>query len=342
MDKKNLIIAILAGMLVFSSLWGQVGNKNSKVLRRELVQAEEQLAKVEAATSQAHDEVLTKTAEVQKTLQVKGEQLAKARKELVALRKANKGLEAKLSERDATLQKLLGEKEKLAIKAQSSTIQYVSDLQKKLTLLKKELTAVKKELKQKNQQLAGKQGNAAVAQKKELTAIQDELNEKKEQLSRMRSFTKEQVAELEKKVTALQKELKDKGAQLAKLKTGKKQVSETNAKSAQEIAELQKSLAAAEAENREFFAVSRKLETAEAQIIGLEKIIEEKNAVIEEISRTLDRVKINMDVLLNKIADQQDGLQEVQDENRELIKELTVKNKELADLQEQLQAAPIQ
>jgi len=342
MDKKNLIIAVLAGLLVLGSLWGQVGNKNSKMLRRELAQVEEKLASVEAATSQAHDEVLTKTAEAQKNLQVKGEQLANARKELVALRKANKGLEARLSERDITVQKLLGEKEKISSKAQSSTIQYVSDLKKKLTLLKKELTAVKKELKKKNQQLAGKQGTAAVAQKKELTALQDALSEKKEQLNRMRSFTKEQAAELEKKISILQKELKDKNARLAGVKAGKKQVKEISAKSAQEIAELQKSLAAAEAGNREFAAVSRKLETAEAQIIGLEKIIEEKNAVIEEISRTLDRVKINMDVLLNKIADQQDGLQEAQEENRQLIKEITAKNTELADLQEQLQAAPIQ
>jgi len=204
MDKKNLIIAVLAALLVLGSLWGQVGNKNSKLLRRELTQAEEQLAKVEAATSQAHDEVLTKTAEVQKTLQIKEEQLAKARKELVALRKANKGLEARLSERDATVQKLLGEKERLAAKAKSSTIQYVGDLQKKLTLLKKKVTALQDELKKKNTLLAEKQGNAAVGRKQEVTALQDALDEKKEQLNRVRSFAKEQAAEFEKKVAALQ------------------------------------------------------------------------------------------------------------------------------------------
>jgi len=150
--------------------------------------------------------------------------------------------------------------------------------------------------------------------------------------------------------------LKDKDALLAKMKAGRKQEKETTTKSAREVAELQKNLTEAEARNRELAAavergeqvereqaaVTRKLETAQAQIIGLEKIIEEKNAVIEEISRTLDRVKINMDVLLNKIADQQDGLQEVQEENRELIKELAAKNKEVADLQEQLQAVPVQ
>ncbi len=356
MDKRNLIIAVLAGLLVLGSLWGQVGNKNSKLLRRELAQVEEKLASVEAATSQAHDEVLTKTAEAQKNLQVKGEQLAKARKELVTLRKANKGLEARLSERDITVQKLLGEKERLEVKSKSSTIQYVGDLQKKLTALKNKLTALQKELKKKDEQLAGKQGNAGMQQKKELIALQDELNEKKEQLNRVRSFAKEQAAELEKKVTALQEALKAKDAQLAQVKVGKQQLKETTAKTGQEVAELQEKLAATEAANQELAeavkqaekmqqvqaATIRKLETAEAQIIGLEKIIEEKNAVIEEISRTLDRVKINMDVLLNKIADQQDGLQEIQEENRALIKELAAKNKELADLQEQLQAAPIQ
>jgi chromosome segregation ATPase len=88
--------------------------------------------------------------------------------------------------------------------------------------------------------------------------------------------------------------------------------------------------------------ILREYESTRAQVIGLEKIIEEKNATIEETSKELDNWKVNMDVLLSRITEQQDGLQELQNENRELLKELAAKNQELADLNEQLIQTPVQ
>ncbi|RUM37349.1 MAG: hypothetical protein DSY50_00445, partial [Desulfobulbus sp.] len=102
---------------------------------------------------------------------------------------------------------------------------------------------------------------------------------------------------------------------------------------------------AAEAANAQLLdesKVASDYEVAKAQVVGLEKIIEEKNAAIEETGRELDRLKVNMDVLLSRIADQQDALQEVSDENRELVQELARKNKELADANEQLLQAPVE
>lgn len=78
------------------------------------------------------------------------------------------------------------------------------------------------------------------------------------------------------------------------------------------------------------------LNACNAQIIGLEKLVDEKNAAIEETTQDMDRLKINMDVLLSKIADQRDFLQEVQDTNRALEKELAARNEEIADLQEEI------
>ena len=49
-----------------------------------------------------------------------------------------------------------------------------------------------------------------------------------------------------------------------------------------------------------------------------------------------------MDVLLSRIADQRDQLQEMQEENRDLIKELTAKNEVIADLQEELMRLPVE
>ena len=213
MDKKNLIIAVLVGLLVFGSLWGQVGNKKSKALRHELEQAEEQLSTVEAANIQAHDAVLTKTADLQKTLQGKEKQLTRARKELVSLRKANKGLEAKLSERDATVQKLVNEKTQLAAEAQTADSDQVADL-------KKQIIALQEALKKKRSQQSTRTQNAVIVQladaQKKVIALQKELKKKDKQLAQKKSVTgTEQVSELQKEMNALQTELKKKDEQLA-------------------------------------------------------------------------------------------------------------------------------
>lgn len=86
----------------------------------------------------------------------------------------------------------------------------------------------------------------------------------------------------------------------------------------------------------------QRLNGANAQMMGLEKLLEEKNAAMEETSQDMDRLQINMDVLLSKIADQRDQLQEIQEENRDLVKELAAKNEEVADLQEEIMRQPVQ
>ena len=630
MDRKNLIIAILVGLLVLGSLWGQVGNKTSKDLRHELEQAEEQLSTVESTNSQTHDAVLTKTAALQKTLQGKEQQLNKARKELVALRKANKGLEARVSELESTVHKLTNENKQLAGTArnddngqvaqleakivdlqkelkkdhprvasvQSAVIIQLADAQKKvLTLnkelkekdrllaqkqtgevgeqvrgLQKEIKTLQLELKKKDQQLVlaskraervvdlekqlselqGKEGavvtvvegvtpiqfayfQAALKKKdmqmaqalrsiaelekrgtaelekkgadletkpklekktgranvkqfvrvhthekdqevvvrkkptclqskpntpkqhaqdkvdkthlildlqnqvaklqaalkakdkvdkthlildlqnqiaklqaelkdkhkvdrtnlildlqnqistlqaelkdktdqladksvpsceiseqvishlqKNIASLQGELKKKDERYNRARSAYDDYIADFKIKLTGLDAEIKSRGERIAllekELQAGK-QVGANQVKVDQDVARLEKELAEARAMNQKLeqavksveqdqaarIGSDREIETAKAQIIGLEKIVEEKNIVIEELSQNLDKVKINMDILLNKIADQQDAVQEVQETNRELVKELSAKNAEVANLQEQIQ-----
>jgi chromosome segregation ATPase len=86
----------------------------------------------------------------------------------------------------------------------------------------------------------------------------------------------------------------------------------------------------------------RQLETEKALMMGLEKLLEEKDAAMQETSQEMDRLKINMDVLLSKIADQRDELQEMQAENRALAKELAARNEEAADLREEVMRQPVQ
>ena len=71
---KNLVIGILAVLLVLGFLWGQLGNGSGKAAKQELKTAVSQLEQAE-----------TEVAELQKTAQMSGEQLAKAQNDLLKL-----------------------------------------------------------------------------------------------------------------------------------------------------------------------------------------------------------------------------------------------------------------
>ncbi len=272
---KNLVIGVLAAMLVLGSLWGQVGNKSRKALKLEKKAVVAQLSQVQAEAATGHDALLAKTVKLQKTLQVKDQQLAKARHELVGLRKHNKAFEAQISKRDTALTALIQEKNKLA-----------------------------------------------------------------EQIKKMKKSLTKGTSSGQQQIDALQQQL----AAATSVEQGIQGTEELQAKLAKAEAafmDLQEKLAIAEAATDESI-VLREYESVRAQVIGFEKIIEEKNATIEETSKELDHWKVNMDVLISRITDQQDGLQELQNENRELVKELVAKNQELADLNEQLIQTPVQ
>jgi chromosome segregation ATPase len=313
MDKKNITIAVLAGLVLIGSLWGSVGNRNAKVLRQELAELNAQLASVEDVSSQSHDAVLTKTAEVQKILQVKEEQLNRALEELVALRKANKSLEAKLSTpengRMVELQeKMQGLLAKMAefentLKAKDELIAGIkADAAGRIAELEAKVASLQAELEQARGGQAGK--DAGTATDSEAVATINDL--------------KAQLAGKQQQIEALRQALKNQG------QAGSDQVQ------APTLVVVQP------AESEDAPPVDEKeLNKAQAQIFGLEKIVEDKNAAVEELSRELDRVKINMDVLLSKIADQQDSLQEVQEENSELVKELAGKSEECDQDQEE-------
>ncbi|MHB8808387.1 MAG: hypothetical protein ACYC9M_00035 [Desulfobulbaceae bacterium] len=78
--------------------------------------------------------------------------------------------------------------------------------------------------------------------------------------------------------------------------------------------------------------LQQRLDEANAQLLGLEKIVDEKNAAMREAAVEKERRQINMDVLLGKIVDQQRALQTLQEENREVIKQLAARN-EMAEPQ---------
>jgi len=304
---KNLVIGVLAAMLVLGSLWGQVGNKTNKAARHELKAVTAELTQVKQEGVTGHDLLLAKIDKMGKVLKNREKQLVKARHELVGLRKNGKALESRIAERDAAVAALTQEKNQLSgqlAALKKSLAEATGSEQQQTVAIQQQMATMKKMILQKDKQLA-----VAMKALSKSKAVKQELHST---AAREAQGIEELQAKLEKAETMIQ-ELQEKA---------------TAAEEAAEAAMNQSKLA-------------REYESARAQIIGLEKIVEEKNATIEETSKELDHWKVNMDVLLSKISDQQDNMQELREENRELSKELAVKNKELADVNEQLIQTPV-
>jgi chromosome segregation ATPase len=182
--------------------------------------------------------------------------------------------------------------------------------------------------------------------KGKLAGLQKSVSAKKEQIGVLAGdakTVKERLAATQQELVAITAQYKEVSAQADKL----------TAVNADMNIELEAALLEAEEANKkyaELMAATEELarkyqedtEVAQAQVIGYEKMIEEKGLALEEISLELDRVKVNNKVLLGKISSQQDLLQELNQERDELVKSLAEKNKMLADLQEQFEQAPAQ
>ena len=85
--------------------------------------------------------------------------------------------------------------------------------------------------------------------------------------------------------------------------------------------------------------LSQPLAEAKAQLLGLEKIVDEKNIALQAAAKEKERLQTNMDVLLAKITDQQRELQALQEEHRELVKQLASGKEKGADPQVEAQPA---
>jgi len=259
---KNTVIFFLVCATLLGSIWGSIANRERIELEKKYQSTLAEMQNLSALTSREREQVLGKTAGLQDTLVEKEEQVARARKELVSLRKENKALEAELSGCNAAM-----------------------------TRIKKENSNLQEQLK-----ATGESDDDLVE------GGISPLDEGADEVSSSESSTLE---------------------------------SDTNAAT---VAALRDQLQSARLTSEK---LQQKLDAAQAQIIGLEKIVEEKSDAMDETSQEMDRLKINMDVLLSKIADQQDDLQELQEENRQLVKELAAKNEELSDLMEEMVRSPV-
>ncbi len=258
---KNLVIFALVVLTLLGSIWGSVANKKKTSLEQQLTETVTKLQKLRQHNSREREQILGKTAGLQEVLNDKETQLLNGRKELVALRKANKALESKLSGCDAAVQKLKGE----------NAAQF-KDLQSATARIDRLTSALNKQ--------------------------------KKLSLSAGRDMTAAGT------VTGSEAS----GPLPEQMRSAK-----------QTIEELRQQLAA-----------------DSAQIVGLEKIVDEKNSVIKETAQVMARSKVNMDVLLAKISEQRDSLQQLRTEKQELVKQLAAKDEALTDLRAKNMQTPVQ
>ncbi len=310
---KDLIITALAVLLVVGSIWGAVGNKSAKKFKGQL-----EVVTVELDTLKTQEARLNEKIDAQAVLGTK--ELKEKEQQLHAQEKQFRVKTKQLELKDSQL----------------------ASSRKELFELRKGVKGLEAELSKRDALIQKLQKHVAVKQEKG-AATGDAMVALKAQLKKKDL----EISSLSKKFVELKKQL----LQLKKVgATAQKQQLALESKQ-KVVTELQKKLVAAEGalvaaqdqvanagqtQEKAMADIAGQVETANAQVIGLEKIVEEKNAMIEETSQELDRIKINMDVLLAKISEQQDTLQEIQEENVELIKDLTMKKEQIADLEDQV------
>jgi len=294
---KNLVIFVLVVLTVVGSIWGSVANKKKISLERELNKTVAELKQLNRQSTQEREQVLGKTAGIQEALNSKEDQLIKARKELVDLRKASQSLEAKLSGCNASVQKTAQEK--------AGCLKELQSAKRTIARLNAALEEQKKQLQNTGRKLS------------ESKAVKQELHAGMKEGSKALVSLRQQLESANRTIGKLRQELDSENQTIGKLR--------------QQL----------EPSNQTIGKLRQELDSANAQIVGLEKIVDEKSTAHDEAARKMDRMKINMDVLLSKIAEQRNILQKLQEENSDLAKELASRNETMTDPQEEVNQTPV-
>ncbi len=219
------------------------------------------------------------------------------------------------------------EKRSEQLRLQSTVLQeeikQLHHVSEKMQKTRKELVALRK---------ASQRHAAVIAQKEALIA-------KLDQDLHAQSMNEENT------VQELQRQLEERSAAMQKAREEQAQIAHELTVVKQELAEAQTSLERKQEQHRAADSAAKEPEenlvlvdeTAQAQILELERLLQEKNVIIVEECGELDRVKSNINVLLSKISHQQTLLQQLEQEKLELAKKLAAANGQPGDQQEEAQ-----
>ncbi len=382
---KNFIIGILAGLLIMSSLWGQIETRSNKDLKKEKVVLQKQLSQVEASTVSSGEELRKTTAELNKfqvefnksntlheklkkdltekdaalaALQAENQQLIEKQKKLV---QNNSKQEVALTEKNTALAK----KDTVLTTLQEARKQLVQDNKKHESALVEavgKIKALHKQLKEQQVCAIGKEEALHKQLKKQQAVSADKEDVLQKQLKKQ---LEEQQAVAAKKVNALQKQLKEQQANAAgnvevlqkqmkeqqvvaagKVDASQKQLKEqqhkfaTQAQAAEQkkvedskkmLEKLREAEGVIRQLQQERAAAANETESLRAQVIGFEKVVEERNTKIFEFNNDLNDCKVNTKVLISKIADQENAEHGLQEKMRFMVKNLVQQQNDAAE-----------
>ncbi len=369
---KNLLIGILAAMLVLSSLVAATGNEQQQTKEQQLTAATEVPAESKAKEKGYYPRVWIKT-EVGSTEQgapstedLKAK-LAKAESSIQELREKLAVAEGAVKEQSQQLTaatealaeskvKEKGDYSRVWIKTEITSAEQearrMEELQAKLAKTESSILELRKKLSLAEQGAQGTEELQAKLAKAE-SSIQ-KLREKLSFAEQGAQDAEELQGKLAKAETSIQKlrvnsafaeqetqNTKELQAKLTKAESSIHDLEGKLEESALSIRDLRGKVAAAESAADQS-RIAHEYESVSAQVIGLEKIVEEKNAILEKTGKERDHWKINKDLLLSRITEQQASLRQLQEENRGLLRDLAAKKNELAVVNEQLIQARVQ
>jgi chromosome segregation ATPase len=319
-DNKNLIIAAVVALMLITSIWAQNQANHRKELARENTALQAELKKADDDVKQAAQ--LRADLERQKDeLKQTQSRFNKAQQKLNELDKEKQALAEKTAAQDEAVKALEAEKDNLLKKAEemkqssaAATAQQLAAARKKMDELQKLCAQEKSGLRQQ----MSKQDAALKAQMtEEQTALKKQMAQKEAALQKQMA---QQEAALQKQVAEQKAILKEQEQKLISaaqiIQNEQKQLKGCQV----ELGEVRPALEKTKHELKDLEAASQQLEeerdkilaeadTLRAQVIGLEKMVEERNAALDQTGKELENCKINNNVLISQIS-QQGGVQQ--------------------------------
>ena len=291
---KNLVIGVLAGLLLLSAFWGQMEAGKRKALIKE--QDAQQQVRAEAVISQNDLEAeVSKQEEAQQQVTM---ELGTAQSKVAELTE-------KLAEQDASLVSLQQAATETVHDAAKMKDALVAATQEQIMSQQKKIQELQVTLDETQAALAGKQ--AIVAEKQviidEKQAVIDEDVEKLASAAKI-------IAQEQKQLKAhqgIQAHLKDTQAKLEAVTAQLEQLEDSQIEMALES------------------------DTMRAQIIGLERIVEERSAALQATNKELENCKVNNTVLISKISEQDEDLQGLQEQKVTLAEEFAARQMKAAE-----------
>ncbi|MDH4318209.1 MAG: hypothetical protein OEV64_07440 [Desulfobulbaceae bacterium] len=300
---KNLIIFALTVLLFIGSIWGSIADKNSLILKDRLREKTVELEELKNRSTKEHDQVLGKSANLLEDLDQKNNALKAEQDKVIELRKEKLALQSQLDAKQGNLNTLTAQlaEARAALQKDQRVELAGGDCSTQLKNATRQLSQLTIQ-QYRNQQL--------IASLKSAAPDAESATQQNSRIQKLNALLDTSRADL----LATKQSLEDSQNRLSAVQSEAERMQENSI---------------------------RELDSARAQIFGLEKILDQKNQGLKKISQEVERSKINMDILLSKITEQQDRVNQLEEEKKRIFNEISAKNDEIKELNEKLMRLPV-